>query len=172
MASAPLTINLVGTDGVAVPITATHLPKLRSLHTLADEAAATTEFMISQADSKTLTLLREFLDLQAATGVPFKQPSIERTYRGIKTADPCYANGENPWRATAAAGTYEAAFAKVPLSDLCHLLVACDYLDCSDLLHGIAYILIPHIFDCTAEVKLESHYRQLLAKIHGDALKV
>ena len=170
MAAAAPTINLVGSDGVAVPIAATHLPIMRSLHTFADETPATTEFVISEADSATLALLREFLDLQAATGIPFKQPPVERTYRGIKTADPCYANGEDPWRATAAAGTYEAAFAAVPVSDLCRLFVACDYLDCDDLLHGIAYVLIPHIFDYTAGVSVEPYYRGLLAKIHVVAL--
>lgn len=164
------TFNIVGSDGIAIPFNAIHLSKMKYISTVMDEEHPA-EFPIGEADSKTLTLIREFLDLQATAGVPFKQPPVQRTYRGIKTSQPCYANGEDPWRATAAAGIYAAAFAAVPVPDLCCLLVACDYLDCDDLLHGIAYVLIPHIFDYTAAVPVEPHLKQALAKIHVAALE-
>lgn len=151
--------NIVGVDNVAVPFPRDYISKFGFINIIQDEDSAVTEFTITVADSKTLTLLRELLDLQATIGAPFKQPPVERTYHSIKTIDPCYANGEDPWRATAAAGTYEAAFAAVSVSVLCRLLVACDYLDCDNLLHGIAYALIPHIFDYTAGVSVETHYR-------------
>lgn len=164
--------NIVGVDNVTVPFPRDYISKFGFIDVIQDANNTFTEFTITVADSKTLTLLRELLDLQATTGTPFKQPSVERIYHGIKTVDPCYANGEDPWRATAAAGTYAATFAAIPVPDLCRLFAACDYLDCSDLLHGIAYILIPHIFDYTATVVVEPHYRQLLAKIHTAAMTV
>lgn len=177
MAAALHTIRLVGSDGTVVEFASTYLPAMRTLHTFTDEdtttGTATTEFVISETDSTTLTLMRYLLNLQTATAAtPFRQPSIERTYRGIKTADPCYANGEDPWRATPAAGIYAAAFAKIPVGDICRVFALCDYLDCTDLLHGIAYVLIPRIFDYDTSMRglLEPHLKDALATIHVAAI--
>lgn len=163
-------ISLVGTDGKAVEFSATHLPTMRSIHMFSDESGAVTEAVpITAADSETLTLLHSLLDLQAAVGVPFKQPPTERTYRGICTKVPCYAGGEDPWLNTTAAGIYYKALTQIPTEALCKLFTVCDYLDVPDLLCGISYILIPHVLDYTGGVRelISPHIKQILGKIHA-----
>ena len=162
-------ISLVGTDGKAVEFGVSHLPTMRSIHMFTDEAVTSETVPIATADSETLVQLRILLDLQAAIGVPFKQPAGERTYRGICTKVPCYAGCEDPWLNTAAAGIYYKALTQIPTEALCKLFTACDYLDTADLLCGIAYILIPHVLDYTGGVReaISPHIKQILGKIHA-----
>jgi hypothetical protein len=126
---------------------------------------------VPTASSKIILLLKGLLTLKDTAGVQFKQEARTKTYRGITTKVPPYAGTDDPWDTTAAAGTYYTYLTQIPAEDLCQLFILVDYLACDDALHGIAYVLIQHMLNYTADVRqiLKStayHAVHILAKIH------
>ena len=161
-------ITLVGNDEVGVSFDSHHVNEFASIKTIMEDMPTDNLSVPVSFASKTLLLLKELVTLKDTTGIPFKQSSEIKSYRGIETKVPTYSGINDPWNSTPASGIYYDKLTKIPVEDLCATFAAADYLGCDDILHGVAYVLIQYMFNYTGDVRkhLSAHSRTILAKIH------
>jgi hypothetical protein len=168
MAAATIaSMPLVSNDGIAVEFSNLHIQQMNYITTVLEDCSCSFEVDVA---SKYLLLLKELFTLKDSKGTPFKQEPQTKIYRGITYKVPPYNGCDDPWASTNAAGTYYTFLTKIPVEELCELFKAVDYLHCEDILHGIAYILIQHMLNYTADVRQilktsAPHAAGILAKI-------